>query len=288
MKMVGRAASWARRVSDPADCFFYQVVYILYLDESGTHGEASCFVLAGLAVFEREIHWFSQDLEALQTEYFPEVAEPIFFHAARLHVREGARVEEPWDRLTRDQRLRLKRRIYDIIRDRKGVLFGCAVELKYASIRKENPYERAYEDLLSRFDLFLRRVNRLAMAEGKDEQRGMVVLAESSYEKTISILGRRLQKLGTRWHTLHNVTDVPLFAPARDTRLLQYADFCANAIYGRYHAKLTGDFDAITPKFDREGGVIHGLAHLTTDSDCPCIACFSRMGRQQGLGLPST
>ena len=29
-------------------------MYILYLDESGAHSEASYFVLAGLAVFERE------------------------------------------------------------------------------------------------------------------------------------------------------------------------------------------------------------------------------------------
>jgi len=230
-------------------------MYVLYLDESGTHGEASYFVLAGLAVFEREIHWFSQDLDALQNEYFPDVTESVFFHAARLNVREGARLEEPWRRLTRDKRLGLKKRVYDILRSRRGVLFGCAVEMKYASIRRESPYERAFEDLISRFDMFLSRVNRLALAEGKDEQRGLVVLAESSYEKTISILGMRLQKTGTRWGSLHNVTDVPLFAPAKNTRMLQYADFCAHAIYGRYHAKLTGDFDTITPKFDRDGGV---------------------------------
>ena len=54
-------------------------MYILYLDESGTHSEASYFVLAGLAVFEREIHWFSQDLDALQREYFPAENEPVFF-----------------------------------------------------------------------------------------------------------------------------------------------------------------------------------------------------------------
>jgi len=70
-------------------------MYILYLDESGTTQQASHFVLAGLAVFEREIFWFSQELDALQRQYFPQSAEPILFHAHALHVRYGDSVESP-------------------------------------------------------------------------------------------------------------------------------------------------------------------------------------------------
>ncbi|MBI2908070.1 MAG: DUF3800 domain-containing protein [Chloroflexi bacterium] len=157
-------------------------MYILYLDESGTHGEASYFVLAGLAVFEREIHWFSQDLDSLQSEYFPAQTEPVFFHAAPLRAREGEELQEPWSRLTAAQRRDLKNRIYDIIRNRKGVLFACAIEKRLAQLRREDPYELAFEDLISSFDLFMSRVNRIAVAEGKEEQRGLIVLAESSYQ----------------------------------------------------------------------------------------------------------
>lgn len=254
-------------------------MYILYLDESGTHGEASYFVLAGLAVFEREIHWFSQDLDLLQKEYFPEETEPVFFHAAPLRTRTGGSVVQPWDKLTVEQRRDLKDKVYQVIASRRAVLFACAVEKAFSDLRNEDPYERAFEDLISRFDLFMSRTNRQASVEGREEQRGLIVLAESSYEKTLALLARRLRQQGTRWHNLHNVTDVPLFAPARDTRLLQYADFCANAIYGRYHSKLTGDFDRIANKFDRESGIVHGLAHLTRDSSCSCLACFSRQSR---------
>ena len=258
-------------------------MYILYLDESGTHGEASYFVLAGLAVFEREIHWFSQDMDLLEREYFPEENGPLFFHARQLRVQQSERLPEPWSRLAAEQRYELKDRIYGIIQQRRGVVFGCAVEKIYSQARVEDPYERAFEDLISRFDLYVGRMNKLAEAENKEEQRGLVVLAESSYEKTIALLARRLQQTGTRWRSLHNIADVPLFAPARDSRLLQYADFCANAIYGRYNSKLIGDFDKIAHKFDREGSIIHGLSHLSTDSNCTCLACFSRLGRQQGL-----
>ncbi|MFH0847163.1 MAG: DUF3800 domain-containing protein [Chloroflexota bacterium] len=255
-------------------------VYILYLDESGTTPESSYFVVAGLAVFEREIYWFSQELDNLQQQYFPGTTAPILFHATKLRVREGEKVEEPWNSLSDEKRRELRERIYSILRNRRGILFGCAIEKRLAHARSEDPYERAFEDLVSRFDLFLSRLNRQMTAEGRDEQRGLIVLAESSYQKTIALLARRLSEQGTRWGLLHNVCDVPLFAPAKDTRLLQYADFCANAIYGRYHAKLTGDFDSIAPRFDQDSGVIHGLSHLSTDAACACIACFSRRSRQ--------
>lgn len=73
--MGGLLLAWPVEFSPPAAKF----LYILYLDESGTSHEASYFVLAGLAVFEREIYWFSQELDNLQLEYFPKATEPIFF-----------------------------------------------------------------------------------------------------------------------------------------------------------------------------------------------------------------
>jgi len=270
----GGPLSGPRSISPPT-----ALMYILYLDESGTTSEASYFVLAGLAVFEREIYWFNQDLDETQQEYFPGTNEPIMFHATKLRVKAGAKLEEPWSLLSEEKRKELKERIFSTIKNRKGTLFACAIEKKYAQIRREDPYERAFEDLVSRFDLFISRINRQNLSEGKDEQRGLIVLAESNYQKTIGLLARRLNERGTRWGILHNVSDIPFFAPAKDTRLLQYADFCANAIYGRYNHKLTGDFDKIAYKFDQEGRVIQGLSHVTNDPTCTCLACFSRRGR---------
>ncbi len=220
-------------------------MHILYLDESGTHSEASYFVLAGLAVFEREIHWFTQDMEKLQRDYFPGETEPVFFHARLLRVTQEKSLPEPWNQLDGKQRRELKDKVFGIIRERRAVLFGCAIEKTYADLRQEDPYERAFEDLVSRFDLYLSRMNYRASEENREEQRGLLVVAQSSFEKTLSLLARRLQQSGTRWRSIHNITDIPLFAPAKDSRLLQYADFCSNAIYGRYNSKLTGDFDKI-------------------------------------------
>ncbi len=41
-------------------------MYILYLDESGTHAKSKHFVLAGLAVFERETYFLAKALDDLE------------------------------------------------------------------------------------------------------------------------------------------------------------------------------------------------------------------------------
>ncbi|MBI4286537.1 MAG: DUF3800 domain-containing protein [Chloroflexi bacterium] len=246
-------------------------MYILYLDESGIDGESSYFVLAGLAVFEREIYWYAQDVDAIQRRYFPEVNYPVEFHVSVLRQKDSSKIPEPFDRLTVEQRRTLINDMYQVIRSRRGVLFAVAIEKAWCIT--EEPYERGFEDLTSRFDLFLKRINAMSP---ENEQRGIIAVAESSYRRNLEILGERFRGGTTRWGQLRTISDVPFFLPARNTRLLQLADFCANAIFGRYNAGLTRDFDIIAPRFDRELGRIHGLAHLTRDHECQYIACLSR------------
>ena len=246
-------------------------MFILYLDESGYHTQANYFVLAGLAVFEREIHWFAQDLDTLQQRYFPGTTEPIEFHASPLRVTRDQGVPPPFNKLSRDERRELMTSIYQIIRGRQGVLFGVAIEK--ASRPNQDHYAFAFESLVSRFDLYVRRYN-ASRAEG--EHRGIIAVAESSYRENLEVLGEQFRGGGTRWGTLHTLAEVPFFLPAKNTRLLQLADFCANAIYGRYNSGFTRDFDLIAPRFDREQGRIHGLVHISRDHECQCPACLSR------------
>jgi Protein of unknown function (DUF3800) len=123
-------------------------MYILYLDESGTHSDARSFVLAGIAVFEREIHWFAQDVDALQARYFPDEAQPVEFHASKLHAPQD-RLVEPYSKITKLQRQQLSRDIFNIVRERRGILFGAVIEKAAigAANRHHVPYELAFEDL---------------------------------------------------------------------------------------------------------------------------------------------
>ncbi|MEK7993286.1 MAG: DUF3800 domain-containing protein [Planctomycetota bacterium] len=247
-------------------------MYILYLDESGAHQEAKHFILAGLAVFEREAHFLAQDVEAIQRRYFPDLAEPLEFHAAKLRAPIGS-IPVPFDGLSSDQRRQLIADIFGVIREHRDILFGVAIEKAWC---REDPYERAFEEVTNRFDLFLQRYNSQVATTGREEQRGLMVVAESSYRDRLQILGRRFRGGATRWRQVRTLADVPFFVPASNTRLLQLADFCANAIHGRYNGGYTRDFDIIAPKFDREGSRIHGLNHLCRDTECQCPACLSR------------
>ena len=167
--------------ASPGSVFF--AMYILYLDESGYHNQAEYFVLAGLAVFEREIHWFAQDLDILQQRYFPGTTESIEFHASPLRVQRDEHAPPPFNQLSRDERRQLIADIYQVIRSRQGILFRVAIEK--ASRPNQDHYAFAFESLVSRFDLFVRRYNR----SSPSEHRRIIAVAESSYRENLEVLG---------------------------------------------------------------------------------------------------
>ena len=67
-------------------------MYLLYLDESGAHSQARHFVLAGVAIYEASVYWADNELNRLQTQYFPGIAESVLFHATPLRAGERDRV----------------------------------------------------------------------------------------------------------------------------------------------------------------------------------------------------
>ena len=248
---------------------------ILYLAEWGVEQEASYYVLAGLAVPEEEVRWYSQDLDALQTDYFHEETSPLYLSASALLTRGGTEVSEPWNRLPEDDRGALVDKIYEILSKRRGVLFASAVEKLHAAIMDHEPDQRAFEDLTARFNAFMARVNSPGASENAEEERTFLVLS-SAGDDAANGLPQSINDRRTWLRDLKNMVDMPLLAPARHSRMLQYAEFCSAAVYERYHSKLTGHFDRIASRFDQEDGVLHGLAHHSGDYQCSCIACFSR------------
>jgi hypothetical protein len=206
-------------------------MHIVYLDESGTHAEARYFIVAGLAVFERDAFYLTQAVERLQLEYFPEVSEPITFHAAPLHAPEG-RVEPPFDQLGRDRRHQLYKDVIGVMENSHARLFAIAIEKAF--ITPEHPYARGVEEVANRFDLLLGRILR----DRGEDQRGLMVISESSYEENLTTIARQIWSQGHRWGSLHRMADNPFFAPAQGSRVLQLADFVANAAFSYYENGL--------------------------------------------------
>ena len=163
----------------------------------------------------------------------------------------------------------LKESYEAIERSGHPILFATVVDKE--GITHRDPYEAAFEDVISRFDRMLSRRHRRG-----DRQRGLVVVAESNYRERLETLGDRILREGTQWSRTNNLADIPLFTRASRTRLLQAADLIVNAVWGSYEKGLSRDFDTLLPKFDRENERLHGLTHLGADaSACWCIACYS-------------
>ena len=255
-------------------------MYLLYLDESGTHSAARHLVVGGLALFERGAYWLKRDLDEVVQRYFPENHASVAIHASPLRVRDGEAARPPFDQLTAAQRRALLEGAYEAIGgSAHPALFATVVDKQDAA--SGDPYEAAFEDIVSRFDRMLGRLHR-----GGDTQRGLVIVAESNYRERLETLGDRILRDGTRWSETRNLADVPLFTPAARTRLLQAADLVTNAVWGSYEKGLARDFQSLLPKFDREGDRLHGLTHLSANAAaCFCVACYSwRAHRETRIG----
>ena len=248
----------------PVGPFF---MHIAYLDESGTHKEARHFVVAGLVAFERNIYFLSRDLDTIQAKYFPSYQGKVFFHASTLHA-PAERVEEPFNQLSQVERDRIASEVYQVIAESHVRIIAVAIEKKAID---GDPYERGFEQVVSRFDRMLGRILR----DNDENQRGLIVVAESSYRENLELLANKIATEGHRWGNIHNLADIPYFVPAKSTRLLQLADFVSNAVYSKYESGHSKYFDQISRRFDQEPGRIHGLVHITRDRDtCYCPACL--------------
>ena len=270
---VGRAAFSRFDGLYPPGCIFYfrgYRVHLLYLDDSGSAHNANetYLVLGGISVFERQIHFISQALDAIASRLHPSDPSIVEFHASAMF----AGRTPPWNGMDKTARR-------NVIKEVLGVLtsthvstqaFACAVHK--ASYPGDDPMEVAFEDLCSRFDLLLAR-----MYHSGDPQRGIIIVDESSYETSLQSMAQRFRSTGTRWRTLKNIPEVPLFVDSRASRLVQLADHVAYSVFRRYEASDTSFLDIVLPRFDSEEGKLHGLVHKQTlNPSCMCPACMSR------------
>lgn len=254
-------------------------MYLLYLDGSGSvrNPNERHFILAGVAVFERQIYHLIRE-----TDRFVSSLGQGDVHDVELHgsVMANGR-KSPWKGMTRQERLDTIERGLMLLRDAHRSVTAFAVAVDKRAISPQDPVEYAFEEICNRFNLFLSRLwNR------QDEKhRGLVVMDESHYEETLQGLARRFREEGTRWGALRNLAEVPLFVDSAASRLIQIADLLGWAVWRRYEYHDTRYFDQVVRRFDTQGGVMHGLVHrkLPTD-DCHCPACLSRSLRGTSIG----
>ena len=249
-------------------------MHLLYLDGSGSVRNPSerYFVLAGISVFERQIYHLISATDAFVTSL--DIGDT---HNIELHGSVMANGKEaPWKGMTRKRRLDVIERSLCLLRDDRWGMRAFAVAVDKRAVSPNDPVTCAFEEICNRFNLFLSRLWR----SKKEKHRGLVIMDNSHYEETLQGLARRFRERGTQWGKLRNLAEVPLFVDSAASRLIQLSDLLAWAVWRRYEYRDTRYFDQVVRRFDREGGVLHGLVHRKSpNDDCHCPACMSRSYR---------
>jgi len=144
--------------------------------------------------------------------------------------------------------------------------------IEKASISPSDAVDYAFEQVCTRFDAFLSR-----QYYAGNKQRGLIILDKSTRETRLQGLAAEFKNTGHRYGVLRNMSDVPMFVDSRATRLIQYADLVSYALWQKFEKGDSEFFDTISDRFDREGGVVHGLMHQTGNRlSCDCPYCDTR------------
>jgi hypothetical protein len=260
-------------------------VYLLYLDESGTHGGSPAFILAGLAVHEHDAWHYQQKLEGVLQRKLPKGLKPRDFelHAAEMKSpikwKKGVKIVSPWAQVSYGLRLDIIRAAYAAIasyecrfKTHPCALFGAVIDKSY-----KDREQRAYEEVLHKFDEMLTR-----QGSGLHE-RGIVIHDRRSIERDVQGWTNTWRNVSGRIGRLTHFTDAPLFSDSRASRLIQAADFVASALW-RYYGPANDEsrVKRLWPLFDNLDGKMHGLIHVVPGfrhGVCSCPPCTSRAGR---------
>lgn len=243
-------------------------MYLLYLDDSGsvTNPADTHLILAGVAVFERQPHWLSAQLDTIAARLWPDNPRGLEFRGSDM-----ASGRKHWRGLEKAARLSAFEDALNVLGTSKHVRI-FAVAIHKSAISPDDPMEYAFEQICNRFDRFLGR-----LFEANNPQRGLIILDKSSYETSLQRLATEFRQEGHRWGRLFNLTDVPMFVDSRATRMIQYADLVAYAVRRYFENGDASLFDIFSARLDSYGGVMHGLVHrIPPGAYYACLSCRQR------------
>jgi hypothetical protein len=265
-----------RETGTPAGFFVdRRAMYLLYVDESGDPGPAGSrfLVLGAAALFEGKWLHVERDLRLLIDRYFPSGPQPSEIHLSEL--RKGKR---EFRLLTSMQRNSL---IDDFCQLALNLL---STELVMFAVIADKPhwftnnpgktgddlYVEMFEDLSSRFDLFLRR----RYAENSPSK-GIIIADphKPSLSEALKTKQRLYQRRGHRWDVLYNLVETVFFLASNDSPGIQLADLTSYAVWRLIAANDDRIARLIAPIFDREStaarinpGKWHGIKYLGNDA----------------------
>lgn len=257
-------------------------MYLLYLDESGSHVGSPALVLGGLAIHEHDAWPLQQKIEGMLRSRLPQGLDPSAFelHANEIKSPVRRKTISKWAQVSFRKRLEILHATYRVLAEFRETdakypcaCFGAVVARQYGDRE-----ERAYEEVLNKFDEML---TRQAKELGGAHQKGIVIHDHRlAVERVVQSWTATWRRASGRIGRLTHLVDVPMFADSKASRLIQAADFIAWGLW-RYYGD-TRDEKWIQPvwaRFDKADGIMHGLIHVAPgfrDGTCLCPPCTSR------------
>ncbi|MBL9153073.1 MAG: DUF3800 domain-containing protein [Verrucomicrobiales bacterium] len=229
-------------------------MYLLYVDESGHTADPhqNYFILAGVAVFERQGWWIANELDQIAARFDPANPNEVELHGSPML--QGRGVWKQHGRAIREQAMKDALSALTVSHP-SNRLFATVV--RKSAISPQDPVEYAFEQTASRFDRYLGRLHKRG-----DTQRGLILFDKSSHEVSLQKLAHNFRTLGHQWGILRNLSEVPVFIDSRASRLIQLADLVAFSLFRMWEKQDDRFYTIIRDRFDREGSIVHGL-HVT-------------------------
>lgn len=139
------------------------------------------------------------------------------------------------------------------------------------SIAKLSVDEQAFEQVVSRFEKYLKRES----VNVKSKQFGLLIHDNNeTVNKNHTALMKRFHQHGTFWTSIHNIIETPLFVDSQLTSMVQLADVCSYSLRRYIEKSESKLFDEIFKVADTKNGKCVGVRHFTTNK-CACKICQS-------------
>lgn len=191
-------------------------------------------------------------------------------------TRKNYKKTEEYIHLTHAERVEFIQEIADLI-GKWGFarIFAECIDKSYfdPSLAKNTVDERALEQIVSRFERYMKNVH-----QSKPDEKIFGALIHDNNEtvsKRHTELMKQFHRRGTLWTSINHIIETPLFVNSELTSMVQIADLCSYVLRRYFENRDTELFEKIKKRFDKAQGRIVGLRHYTDDS-CTCILCTDR------------
>jgi len=140
--------------------------------------------------------------------------------------------------------------------------------------------DQAFEQVVSRFGTYLNIISRSPVST--EPVYGLLIHDNNqTVSKKHTETMKRFHDKGTRWASIDQIIETPLFVDSQLTSMIQIADLCAYALR-RYLENNEEDlFDLVFQRADRKDGVVVGVRHFVDRQLCSCKICQAHSRNQQ-------